>query len=207
MDYECKQELEGKFAKDKILVLKIGGIPTMVEKLPGNFGTKTYTWIVIKENGDWKVKSFLGEKSDSTNVLEEKEVLKITKFEVGKKSVKIWTSTDRALTYDAAGRESWIGSTKAKGAEKHANYWDFDMPKDYDCQTALKAIEKYFDLYDSKDALNEAKEIKVGMTVEEVEKILGKPEKKADMGDKIVFKYEDTIVTFVDGKVTNIEFR
>ena len=46
------------------------------------------------------------------------------------------------------------------------------------------------------------------MNIDEVIKALGEPQKKADLGEgKIVFKFEDTIVTFQDSKVVNIEFR
>jgi len=207
VDPECKKKLEETFAKGKILVLKIGGIPTMVQEIPGNLGQKTYTWILIKPGKDWKVKSFLFQKEYSTNVREEREVLSIYKSDIGKKAVKIWTLTERALPYDATGRESWLGSNKPKGVDKHANFFEFVMPDKWDCETAMTAIEKYFEIHDSKEEMSEAKEIKLGMTIEEVEKILGKPQKKADMGSKIVYKYEDTVVTFVDGVVSDIDFR
>jgi hypothetical protein len=49
-------------------------------------------------------------------------------------------------------------------------------------------------------------EIKKGMTIEEVESLLGKPLKSAKVGDKIMYKYEDWKITFIDGKVAEVDF-
>jgi len=49
-------------------------------------------------------------------------------------------------------------------------------------------------------------EIKVGMTIEEVEKLLGKPKAKAVVGNKVKYKYDDWKITFEDGKIIEIDF-
>ncbi len=200
---KCKEKLEKEIlVKDKVLVLKVGGIPTVAEYLPGTISVKTSHGIIIKNN-KWKERTFLGGKYISTNVLEEKEILIITKVEVWPRYIKIRTVTDRAMVFDAGERSGRSG----KGAGVHANMWTFKLHKKWTCEEALEAIETYFEIHDSKESVKQAKELKLGMTMEEVISILGEPQKKADMGTKIVYKYEDTIITFIEGKVTDIQFR
>jgi len=50
------------------------------------------------------------------------------------------------------------------------------------------------------------KEIKLGMTFAEVESIFGVPQKKATLGNKVIYKYSDMTVDFVDGKVADVKF-
>ena len=50
------------------------------------------------------------------------------------------------------------------------------------------------------------KEIKLGMTFAEVESIFGVPQKKATLGNKVIYKYSDMTVVFVDGKVADVKF-
>jgi hypothetical protein len=38
-----------------------------------------------------------------------------------------------------------------------------------------------------------------------VEDILGKPERIVDLGAKVIYVYKDMKVTFVDGKVTDVQ--
>lgn len=202
---DCKASILEKYAKGKFLVIKKGGIPTMVEKMPGNFGTKTYSMITINPNGEWKVKSILGVQSDSTNVLEEGALLVVTKIKV-KDNVAIFTRTDKAMHYDASGRTTWVGSTKGTGTGHHANVFTFKIPKDWSCDEINAAIENYFSAYNSREELDKPTEIKVGMTIEEVINILGQPKQKATVGNKIKYKYDDWKITFEDGKVVEIDF-
>jgi len=48
------------------------------------------------------------------------------------------------------------------------------------------------------------KEIKFGMTTDQVEKILGVPATKVDLGEKVLYKYKDMTIEFHDGKVTDV---
>jgi len=47
--------------------------------------------------------------------------------------------------------------------------------------------------------------VSLGMTPEQVEGVLGKPSKIVDLGSKKIFVYADIKVTFVDGKVADVE--
>ena len=50
------------------------------------------------------------------------------------------------------------------------------------------------------------REVKLGMTVEEVENQFGSPEKKATLSDKVVYRYPDMTVEFVGGRVSDVKF-
>lgn len=47
--------------------------------------------------------------------------------------------------------------------------------------------------------------IKLGMTPEEVTAAFGEPQKKVDLGTKLIYYYKDMKVTFVKGKVTDVQ--
>ena len=50
-------------------------------------------------------------------------------------------------------------------------------------------------------------EVKFGMTEEEVRDVFGDPLKIARLKDKTIYKYEDTVVEFQDGKVSEVKFQ
>jgi hypothetical protein len=47
--------------------------------------------------------------------------------------------------------------------------------------------------------------IQLGQTAEEVQAILGQPDKIANIGPKVIYVYRDLKVTFVNGKVTDVQ--
>lgn len=49
------------------------------------------------------------------------------------------------------------------------------------------------------------KTIALGQTRAQVEEILGKPERIVDLGAKVIYVYKDMKVTFVDGKVSDVQ--
>lgn len=51
----------------------------------------------------------------------------------------------------------------------------------------------------------EPAEIKMGMTPDQVEGALGKPDKKVNLGAKVIYIYKDMKVTFKDGKVSDVQ--
>jgi hypothetical protein len=51
----------------------------------------------------------------------------------------------------------------------------------------------------------EPAEIKLGMTMGEVETALGKPDRKANLGAKQIYYYKDMKITFKDGKVSDVQ--
>ena len=49
------------------------------------------------------------------------------------------------------------------------------------------------------------KEVVRGMSYAEVEAVLGPPQTRADLGEKVLYKYKDLTVEFHDGKVTDVK--
>jgi hypothetical protein len=47
-------------------------------------------------------------------------------------------------------------------------------------------------------------EVKTGMSFAEVERALGVPQTRVDLGEKVLYKYKDMTVEFHDGKVTDV---
>jgi len=84
--------------------------------------------------------------------------------------------------------------------------------KDYDAIAAL--VEKWVKPFDTRSEAarngNTAsgvfvKEVKLGMTFAEVEAALGPPQSRADLGEKVLYKYKDMTVEFHNGKVTDVK--
>jgi len=48
------------------------------------------------------------------------------------------------------------------------------------------------------------KQVKAGMSFAEVESVLGVPQTRVDLGEKVLYKYKDITVEFHDGKVTDV---
>jgi len=206
IDDDCGSKLETLFAEGKFLVLKIDGVPTMVNKTAKNMA-RSYCEIVIESNGEWRKKKQVFDESKSSNVLKKGDILKITESGLNRNDFRIQTETDQAMTYDLRGVVIFTGDGGA-GTGLHANKFIFQFDSDWDCKMIQAAIKEYFDVYDTKDAITQTKEIKMDMTIAEVVGVLGEPLKKADLGaGKLIYKYEDTIVTFQDGKVVNVEFK
>lgn len=53
----------------------------------------------------------------------------------------------------------------------------------------------------------ETKEISVGMTFTEVEKVLGAPLQRINLADKVIYRYSDLVITFIDGKIKDVEVK
>ena len=51
----------------------------------------------------------------------------------------------------------------------------------------------------------DAATVTLGMTPEQVEAVLGKPSKVVDLGGKNILVYPDIKITFVDGKVSDVQ--
>jgi len=47
--------------------------------------------------------------------------------------------------------------------------------------------------------------ISLGQTIEQVVALLGKPLQIADLGSKKIYKFKDMKITFVNGRVTDVQ--
>jgi hypothetical protein len=85
------------------------------------------------------------------------------------------------------------GGKKALGAEQIVNSW----VKPYD--TAEEAAK-----FGNTASGAFVKEVKLGMSVAEVESALGLPETRVDLGDRLLYKYKTLTVEFRSGKVADV---
>lgn len=47
-------------------------------------------------------------------------------------------------------------------------------------------------------------QLKLGMSIAEIEKVLGVPQTRVDLGEKVLCKHKDMTVEFHGGKVTDV---
>ena len=84
--------------------------------------------------------------------------------------------------------------------------------KDYDAVASM--VETWLRPFDTRSEAAQSgntasgvyvKEVKLGMSFAEVEAALGPPQTRADLGDKVLYKYKDMTVEFHDGRVTDVK--
>jgi hypothetical protein len=84
----------------------------------------------------------------------------------------------------------------------------FEFPKNYlpaaEFQEVRAAIEAIVAPQKESETTGPAA-ISIGQTPQEVEAILGKPDKVANLGSKQIYVYKDLKVIFVEGKVADVQ--
>jgi hypothetical protein len=68
----------------------------------------------------------------------------------------------------------------------------------------FKNKEDALKFVDEKVGMNNS--VEIGMTIADVVKIHGLPERKLKNGNKMVYKYKEWVIYFVNGKVSDVEF-
>lgn len=94
-------------------------------------------------------------------------------------------------------------------------YFNDRTMKSGDIETIFAAIDQWVKPFSSLEKAEQfaenlvnpaAQEIRLGMTMEEIQAVLGEPDTKIDLGDRVVYKYPDMAVEFIDGKVAEVKF-
>lgn len=109
--------------------------------------------------------------------------------------------------------------TRGKGAFQHeslergAAVLAFQQPDPRDINSVTSVVNAWVKSFDTEGEAAQigntasgafVKEVKLGMTIAEVEGVLGPPVTRADLGSKVLYKYKDMTVEFQDGKVTDV---
>jgi hypothetical protein len=84
----------------------------------------------------------------------------------------------------------------------------FEFPKGYLETAEAEKIREVVDAVittEEQAAAANTKTVELDQTFEQVEAILGKPEKIIKLGPKTVYVYKDLKITFVDGKVSDVQ--
>lgn len=136
------------------------------------------------------------------------EVLKVTKASLhgDKLSLQVETVNPHSV-------QRGVGAFAHESLENGTATINFVGLKGGDSDTVIPAVGEWLKPFDrAEDAAkfgNTAsmvfvKEIKLGMTFAEVEGVLGPPQTKVVLGDKVLYKYANMTVEFREGRVTDV---
>ena len=110
----------------------------------------------------------------------------------------IWFKIMSVNTYDVVSE----GTTKQQRGDLLIEFY-YDAPlAALDSATVLDDFAKWFK---TEAEASESSTVKLGQTPKEVEAILGQPEKRIDLGTKLIYAYKDMKIIFVDGKVSDVQ--
>ncbi len=193
---ETIQKLKEKYAVNKFFKIKMPGLLSFVS--PKGSVKSVYYSMTVDLDCRWGTRKWTPHQWKNTVFEVGEEVFVSQEVDASGKSVEIFITSTKA---HSAGKATAVPCTTAM-------YFEVVPTDTFD--TVLARISKFVDDRDGVAAAANAstKSLKIGMTVEEVVQALGDPKMKADMGGgKIVYKYADMVITFQDGKVSNIEFK
>jgi hypothetical protein len=115
---------------------------------------------------------------------------------------------DNAIVFLLLSRE--VASIAVKGSTQQTRYRaaiTFEFSEKYlataTADSVIAGISKVLTI--ERTAPGGTKTIALGQTRAQVEDILGRPERIVDLGAKVIYAYKDMKVTFVDGKVTDVQ--
>lgn len=110
----------------------------------------------------------------------------------------IWFKILSTDTYDVQDH----GQTKQKRGDLLVEFY-YDKPlSELTTEQVLADFAKWLK---TEDEASESSTVRVGQTAQEVEEILGKPDKRIDLGDKRVYVYKDMKIVFIKGKVSDVQ--
>lgn len=173
----------------------------------------------VKFDKKTRALKFAGVMSDGTichNWLPESlhhgEVLRVKSVVVQDDNFALTVETISPHSITRGQGENQHGSRETGVAEIHFQY---PAKRDYDA--AVANADKWVKPFDTLEAAEQfgkglgnsasgafVKEVKLGMTQAEVEAVMGLPISKADLGEKMLYKYKDMTVEFHGGKVTDV---
>lgn len=136
------------------------------------------------------------------------EVLSVHHVHIGHQRVNLFI---RAISPHAVTRGE--GAFQHESLEHGAAILAFQQPDPKDPNSVTSVVDLWLKTFETVAEAAQfgntasgafVKEVKLGMTPAEVENVLGPPLTKADLGEKVLYKYKDTTVEFHDSKVTDV---
>jgi len=109
--------------------------------------------------------------------------------------------------------ERGIGAFAHQSDERGEAFIVFKLDETDDVSQASSLLGEWFKVFDTQDAAATfgnttsgvyVKQIKAGMTIAEVESVLGIPETRVDLTDRILYKYRDMTIEFRHGTVSDV---
>jgi len=200
------------YKKGRFLVVLKEGLATGIcasHPATSIFGSPEAELMVkISESGaDYSKQSWLSDECTMPEPVRAGEVLQIKEVFAfgGELKVHVVNVSPHAITRG-------VGAFEHESPERgHAEFRFRADSKDYADDVTL--AEQWVKLFDTQDEAarfgNTAsgvfvKQIKTGMTPQDVEQVLGPPTTRADLEGKTLYKYKDMTVEFHDGKVADV---
>ncbi len=200
-----------------VLVIKTGGIrsypPGDATVLPNTYkdGTMHAPSALIKKF--WNIQG-LGQGSDNSRILRLETKVYATKISVDAKNDKV---TFNIIECDSCNGVQQLSSYKSAVV--------FQFPKDYLSKADATQVKDVISLVLAPDTSGQQQQaqtqqeqapapdqsapapqtIQLGQTIDQVKAALGRPEKIVDLGQKQIFVYKDLKITFVNGKVADVQ--
>jgi len=190
-----------KTSIDQLRVTHPGSVLVIEQNgIAGNPSTKAFPTKTIVENG--QIRQARGvfaalNASQDTRIFQQGEHVYITHIYLGPNNVMFDLSSVETHDVDIH------GTTKQVRYNATIN---FRFPDDkYQSMTAedLKsAIDPFLRLQEEAD---QPQTIEIGQSIQDIERIMGKPERIVKAGSKTIYVYPDLKITFVDDKVSDVE--
>lgn len=211
------KELLSRYRKKFVVVLQEGlavGICSSRPGPAGNYGGIMFAFPYLEITVSGNQPKFNVSDLDSTcgTVIEEPvhkgEVLEVTKVSLHGAKLKIEVETVSPHSVQRG-----VGAFAHESLEKGTAGIDF-VAANKDPSSVIPTVNTWLKPFGTaEDAAkfgNTAsgafvKEIKLGMTFGEVEQVLGLPQTKIDLGDKVLYKYPNMTVEFHGGRVTDVK--
>jgi len=198
-----------------VLVIQKGGIrsypPGDATLLPNTYkdGTMHAPSALIKKF--WNIKG-LGQGSDNSRILPLETKVYATKISVDAKNDKV---TFNIIECDSCNGVQQLSSYKSAVV--------FQFPKNYLSKADVSQIKDVISLVLAPDTGGQQQQaqtqqqqtpdqsapapqtIQLGQSIDQVKAALGQPEKIVDLGQKQIYVYKDLKITFVNGKVADVQ--
>ncbi len=118
---------------------------------------------------------------------------------------------DKEVFFDLLSRDMFdINIDGTTSQKRYCARLNFEFPKNYLETADSTKVKETIDVVLKKDEGTKAdttgpKTVELGQTPEQVEAILGKPEKIVKLDPKMIYIYKDMKIIFVDGKVADVQ--
>ncbi|MBN1197097.1 MAG: hypothetical protein JXA62_06795 [Candidatus Aminicenantes bacterium] len=216
VDSWLKFKLKAHLSTRPFALLRVDDIPTLPPK--GLFG-KGIT-ILIHDGGAWTQETTMGMKRATSTFIKKNELLEIHKIRFFPRGVALIMRTFRKLPTRDSGQYS-----------HHETRFKFYFPTEIIAEESeenlayiIHCLEKYFHFAATPEEAREAVspptpvdtppaavparprnvEIRLGMTRDEVEAVLGSPQSREFTGTRMIYHYSGITVVFENGKVKAI---
>lgn len=216
VDSWLKFKLNAYLSGKQFALLRVGGIPS----LPPSGVLGQGITVLIHDGGEWRQKTTMGMKRATHTFLEKNELLEINDIDFHGRGITLTADTFRKLATNKPGRYlhhqtrfkfSFNKLTLVQGSDDNLGF-------------IIHCLEKYFHFAATPEEARKAiprtvppppqpavdlpqnMEIRMGMTRDEVEEMLGAPQAREFTGTRMICRYKVITVIYENDRVTAVRF-